>query len=234
MHLDSYAATARTGPFRTWVDGSPIYDADGTLHMTPALREHGFDEERLRLELPRWAAVELVEAMLNQTRSGQRPHPSVCPSIHREAADCWQVWARRRRALAGGMTVREHSGSASAADDLVVLRAVDGEQVAGEVRFRPRPIVGGVAWEVAGLDVAEAWRGRGVSTLLLTSTDARGFDSVPAFVFGQCAPGDAAVFAAAGFVVLRPGADAPFPFEDCGPFPVPAPGRCWFFRHDRY
>ncbi|MDB6425937.1 hypothetical protein [Curtobacterium sp. 20TX0008] len=234
VHLDSYSAAARTGPFRAWADGSPIYDAHGFFLATPVLRERGYDDARLRREIPRWAPIELVDAMLNRTRSGQRPRSSVCPSILREAADCWQVWERRRRPLAAGVTVREVPGAESAADDLVVLRAAIGEQVVGEVRFRPRPIVCGVAWEVAALEVEQAWRGRGVSTLLLTSTDARGFDCVPAFVFGECAPDDAAVFAAAGCVVLRPDADAPFPLENSVPFPVPAPGRCWFFRHDRY
>ncbi len=49
------------GRYRAWIDGTPIYDADGFMNPSPKMRESGVSAAGLR-RLGQWAPIEAVDA----------------------------------------------------------------------------------------------------------------------------------------------------------------------------
>jgi len=112
VRLNAYEITERIGPHTCWLDGSPVYTAEG--HYLPSPEQLAVGQPHpLFAALHPWTPVEFINSWIAEQPSGDRPSPAEFPGVligATEAAPVLMKYVARATALmARGVEFSTHA-----------------------------------------------------------------------------------------------------------------------------
>ncbi|MFT4220805.1 MAG: GNAT family N-acetyltransferase, partial [Microbacterium sp.] len=251
VRMSAYDVTERLGPRSYWLDGSPVYTADGRYLPSPEQLASAGTLAALAAEsLIPWTPVEFINAFLRGRPTGDRPSPAQFPDVMVGAAEPVPVMQRQRaraKALFHDGVEFTQGADASARRINELLRSAGDAVVRGDdsrtviTAAHPQAgIIGAAlvtsarlgeqyAMFIDAVAVAPEWQRRGIGSTLLLSAGSL-FPAPVSYSGGHCDPSVAGFFAHIGFTVLRPGGGLIVPLDDRPRVHPVCADHCAFYR----